>query len=72
MVIQAATKGSHSTRPPSGQNSSFPSAWACAITLAGPPAMSPTSQAMNSSPTTMTTVCSMSVSATAHMPPSIV
>ena len=71
-VIHAARKASHSLAPAFGQNSNLPASEAAAMTLAGPPAMSPTSQATAVRPTRITTDWNRSVRATDHMPPKMV
>jgi len=50
----------------------LPASEAAAITLPVPPAMSPTTQAMISMPTTIITDWNRSVKATDHMPPQMV
>ena len=54
-VRNAVTKASHSLVPPFGQNSKRPACAEAAITLPGPPAMSPTTQATIARPTMIIT-----------------
>src|SRR5436190_1567403 len=71
-VRNAVTKASHSLAPPLGQNSNFPASAAAAMTLPGPPAMSPTNQAMIPRPTMIMTDWKRSVMATDHIQPQMV
>ena len=68
-VIQAAMNHSHSLVPPLGKKSNRLASAAAAMTFAGPPAMSPTSQAIAARPARMITDWKRSVMATDHMPP---
>src|SRR5256885_11747450 len=67
-VRRAVTKPSHSLVPPLGQNSNFDASAAAAMIVPGPPAMSPTNQAMTPRPTMIMTDWNRSVMATDHIP----
>ncbi len=71
-VKNAVLNASHSLAPPFGQNSNLPASAAAAITLPGPPAMSPTNQAMTARPRMIITDWKRSVIATDHIPPQTV